>query len=126
MTCIHTYFGQATIARNKDFLVSLGIDKPLIDKKVTVKTAPAARKRKTLDDPAYSPPERRSTRAIANVREAPKVESDDDDDEYVEETKRAPKKPRVSNPAGGAAAQENPASDACIQVEAAKTGIYTH
>jgi len=123
----------ANIHRNRQCLVDLGIDAPLIVKSVPIKPAPSARKRKVADE-AYTPPSRRaSARTVEretkkekeNAVEASDDDDDDDDDEDYEDleddVREKPKKKRVAQaketPVPGLAA----GITSCIIVEAAKT-----
>jgi len=128
-----------TIARNRAFLVNLGIDKPLIPTRPAASSnARKALKRKAPaeDD---SPRERRSTRRSAAptpVRRPgggddddyrPKEESgseSDDDQDYEEIPKPKPIKKVQAENIRKAQAESAPETDGslCIVVEAAKTG----
>jgi len=120
----------ANIHRNRQCLVDLGIDAPLIVKTVPIKPAPSARKRK-VEDEAYTLPSRRaSARTVereTTKEKAAKASDDDDDDDDDEDyedledvVREKPKKKRFAQtkeaPVPGLAAITS-----CIIVEAAKT-----
>jgi hypothetical protein len=127
-----------TIARNRAFLVNLGIDKPLIPTRPAPSNARKAPKRKAPADDE-SPRERRLTRQSVAPTPTRRPGGGDDDDyrpkeesgsesddhhEYEEIPKPKPiKKAQVQN-IKKAQAENAPETDGspCIVVEAAKTG----
>jgi len=114
---------EETIARNRQFLVSLGIDKPVLP---TIAKRP--RTVATLKgDPDFRPPERRSTRVARGAqaqggntggRDDESDDESDDDDEAERAVKQGNKRQKVKV----ASAATSDSSQACITVEAAKTG----